>query len=87
MDYTGSLYPRACAVSSAGAAMLGWMVGEKGIEPHVQVWDKLERADGASLFDCRDCELKMKCCPNVATPKIERSPFESARDVARGTGT
>lgn len=28
------------------AAMLGWMVDEKGIEPHVPVWDKGERKDG-----------------------------------------
>ena len=28
------------------AQLLGWMVGEKGIEPHVPVWDKTERKDG-----------------------------------------
>jgi transposase len=28
------------------APMLGWMVEEKGIEPHVPVWDKTERKDG-----------------------------------------
>ena len=27
------------------AEMLGWMVEEKDIEPHVPVWDKTERAD------------------------------------------
>ena len=26
--------------------MLGWMVQENGIEPHVPVWDKTERKDG-----------------------------------------
>src|SRR3546814_21073092 len=26
--------------------MLGWMVDEKSIEPHVPVWDKAERKDG-----------------------------------------
>jgi hypothetical protein len=26
--------------------MLGWMVDEKAIEPHVPVWDKAERKDG-----------------------------------------
>ncbi len=38
------------------AAFLGWMVNEKGIEPHVPVWDKGKRADGtfsrsAFIFD------------------------------------
>lgn len=28
------------------AEMLGWMVDEKSIEPHVPVWDKAERKDG-----------------------------------------
>ena len=28
------------------AAMLGWLVDEKQIEPHVPVWDKSERTDG-----------------------------------------
>lgn len=27
-------------------AMLGWLVNEKQIEPHIPVWDKSERADG-----------------------------------------
>src|SRR3546814_12574909 len=28
------------------APMLAWMVDEKGIEPHVPVWDKTQRQDG-----------------------------------------
>jgi transposase len=28
------------------AAMLGWLVEERGIEPHIPVWDKSERDDG-----------------------------------------
>jgi hypothetical protein len=28
------------------APMLGWMVEEKAIEPHIPVWDKTERKDG-----------------------------------------
>ena len=33
--------------SGAGTAeFLGWMVNEKGIEPHVPVWDKGQRSDG-----------------------------------------
>ena len=34
------------------AAMLGWMVEEKAIEPHVPAWDKSERTDGT--FSRRD---------------------------------
>lgn len=30
------------------AEMLGWMVEEKNIEPHVPVWDKTERTEGHS---------------------------------------
>ena len=28
------------------ASMLGWMIEEKAIEPHIPVWDKTERKDG-----------------------------------------
>jgi transposase len=107
------------------AAMLGWLVDEKQIAPHVPVWDKSERNDGsfgrsdftfdeennhyvcpagkflktgwrgietspfcyrASLYDCPDCALKSQCCPKVNVRKIERSPYEPARDVARAIG-
>jgi transposase len=105
--------------------MLGWLVDEKQIEPHIPVWDKSEREDGtfsrsdfafdavanrytcpagktlkpawrmkkrnpfmyrASQIDCQVCPLKSKCCPNMLHRKIERSPFEAARDVARAVG-
>ncbi|MGR8931697.1 MAG: transposase [Gammaproteobacteria bacterium] len=104
------------------ASMLGWLVDEKNIAPHVPVFDKSERTDGtfgrsdfiydaennrylcpagkflktswrtkkkdplryrASQYDCLACPLKQKCCPNSLNRKIVRSPFESARDVAR----
>jgi transposase len=104
------------------AAMLGWLVDQKRIAPHVPVWDKSEHHDGtfsrtdfifdaennryvcpagkylkpaqrsqqknpfryrASLYDCQICQLKPKCCPNMIIRKIDRSPHEAARDVAR----
>jgi hypothetical protein len=104
------------------ATMLGWLVEEKQIAPHIPVWDKSERDDGtfgrssfsfdtennryvcpagkylkpawrskqknpfryrASLYDCQDCALKSKCCPNTVVRQILRSPHEPARDVAR----
>jgi hypothetical protein len=39
-------------VTDAGygsAEMLGWSVDERGIEPHVKVFDKSERPDGTSV--------------------------------------
>jgi len=104
------------------APMLDWLVKDKGIEPHIPVWDKGERQDGtlsrsdfifdaennrytcpagkhlqttgratadntvlyrASLYDCQDCPLKPKCCPNAPVRKIPRSVHEGSRDVAR----
>jgi len=39
---------RVSADSAYGSAeILAWMVEEKGIAPHVPVWDKSERADGS----------------------------------------
>ena len=42
------LYPERLAGDSAygSAAMLDWLVRERGIEPHIPVFDKSERADG-----------------------------------------
>ena len=37
----------------------------------------------ASQLDCRSCALKPQCCPNLLGRKIDRSPYEPARDVAR----
>jgi transposase len=104
------------------ATILGWLVDEKQIEPHVPVWDRSERKDGtfnrsdfmfdaehnryscpagkflksawrsqqknpyrylASQYDCQSCSLKVQCCHNMAQRNIDRSPHESARDVAR----
>jgi hypothetical protein len=32
------------------AELLGWMVSEKTIEPHVPVWDKTQRTDRRHVF-------------------------------------
>jgi hypothetical protein len=42
------LYPERIAADSAygSAEMLGWLVYERGIEPHIPVFDKSARADG-----------------------------------------
>jgi len=101
--------------------MLGWLV-DRGIEPHIPVWDKGRRKDGtfsredfvfdkdrdaytcrngkplrttgtvhdgktlryrASTFDCTDCPLKPRCCPNTPARYIPRDIHEGARDHAR----
>src|SRR6516165_8597391 len=42
-----SISPRLVADAGYGSAeMLGWLVDERGIEPHVKVFDKSERTDG-----------------------------------------
>ena len=46
------------------AEMLGWMVDQKAIEPHVPVWDKTERNDGTfsrSDFEWRAEENEYRC--------------------------
>lgn len=47
------------------AALLGWLVDEKKIEPHVPVWDKSERRDGSlSRWDFKwDAQANEYQCP------------------------
>jgi transposase len=40
----------------------------------------------ASLFDCQPCPAKAQCTPNMKARKIDRSPHEAARNVARAIG-
>jgi hypothetical protein len=37
----------------------------------------------ASQHDCQVCSVTPQCCPNMEIRKIDRSPQEPARDVAR----
>lgn len=37
----------------------------------------------ATTSDCRDCPLKLRCCPKASFRRIPRSIYEEARDVAR----
>jgi hypothetical protein len=41
------------------------------------------RRYGASKKDCDICDLKARCCPNMAARRIPRDVDEDARDVAR----
>ncbi|AWB35754.1 IS1182 family transposase [Orrella marina] len=61
--------------------MLGWMVQEKGIEPHVPVWDKTERKDGAfSTIDFAwDEQANEHRCPQGHALRRDRRVFKSPR--------
>jgi hypothetical protein len=47
------LYPERVAADTAygSAEMLGWLVHERGIEPHIPVFDKSQRSDGTFSRD------------------------------------
>lgn len=64
------------------APMLAWMVNDKGIAPHVPVWDRSERKDGtlsSSEFDW-DERAKQYRCPQGHALLSERRPFTRPRD-------
>jgi len=64
------------------AAMLGWLVDEKQIEPHVPVFDKTERTDGTfsrSDFKWNE-ETDEYRCPEGHALRNNWRPFKSPRD-------
>ena len=63
------------------AEFLGWMVNEKGIEPHVPVWDNSKRADGTfSRSDfIFDEDNDRYTCPNGKQLKRFRRNFKVPR--------
>jgi hypothetical protein len=72
-------------VADAGygsAEMLGWLVDERGIEPHVQVFDKSERSDGTfSRGDfAYDAECDLYICPGGKELMTYRRAFATPRD-------
>lgn len=60
------------------AAMLGWLVGEKNMEPHFPVWEKSVRTDG--IFSNRDFlwneEVDEYRCPAYKTLRCDRRKFK-----------
>jgi hypothetical protein len=64
------------------AAMVGWLVEEKQIEPHVPVVDKSERNDGTfSSSDFRwDKDANEYRCPAGHVLRSNWRPFKNARD-------
>jgi Transposase DDE domain len=74
-------------VADAGhgsAEMLGWLVDERGIEPHVKVFDKSERKDGTfSRNDFAfDTERNLYVCPGGKELKKYHRLFSKPRDGA-----
>jgi transposase len=63
------------------AEILGWMVDEKAIEPHVPVWEKGERRDGTfSRSDFTfDAAADHYTCPNGKQLKRYRRTFKQPR--------
>jgi transposase len=61
--------------------MLEWMVQDKGIEPHVPVWEKTERNDGTfSVTDFRwDEQANEYRCPRGEPLRSEWRPFKTPR--------
>ena len=79
-------------VADAGygsAEMLGWLVDERGIEPHVNVFDKSERSDGTfSRSDfAYDAECELYVCPGGKKLRKRRRLFSSLRSDVTQDGT
>lgn len=64
------------------AAMLGWLVEEKQIEPHVPVWDKTERMDGTFSRDDFhwDEQSDEYRCPEGHALRSNWRPFKNKRN-------
>jgi hypothetical protein len=63
------------------APMLGWMVQDKGIEPHVPVWDKTERKDGTrSSSEFVWCARQPVSMPTRTRAAERRRAFTKPRD-------
>ena len=71
------------------AELLGWMVNDKGIEPHVPVWDKTQRDDGtlsSSDFQWNEQADEYRCPQGNALRK-QRRTFKTLRTHITKAGT
>ena len=68
------------------AEMLGWLVEERGIEPHIPVWDKSKRADGSFSREdfTYDSAEDMYTCPAGKTLQRSRRKFRTPRAANAG---
>ena len=71
------------------AEMVGWLVDERGIEPHVKLIDKAERTDGTfSRSDFAfDPESNLYVCPGGKELKKYHRAFAKPRDGLTKDGT
>jgi hypothetical protein len=65
------------------APMLGWMVKDKGIAPHIPVWDRTERKDGtlSSTEFVWDEQANEYRCPQGHALLSERRAFNQAAAI------
>jgi hypothetical protein len=63
------------------AAMLGWLIEEKQITPHVPVWDKSERHDGT--FGRSSFTFDAQTIATSARPANSSSPHGAAKRRTR----
>jgi transposase len=71
------------------AEMLNWLVHERGIEPHIPVFDKSKRKDGTFsredfIYDHASDSYR---CPGGKLLKLYRRPFKRPRDGVNKDGT
>lgn len=71
------------------AELLGWMVNDKGIAPHVPVWDRTQRDDGTlSSNDFHwDEPADEYRCPQGKALRKQRRPFKNLRTHITKAGT
>ena len=73
------LRPERLAADSAygSAEMLGWLVEERAIEPHIPVFDKSARSDGTFSRDdfTYDPETDIYRCPPQARCSLRQGPW------------
>jgi hypothetical protein len=84
------LYPERLAADTAygSADMLGWLVHERGIEPHIPVFDKSERRDGT--FERADFTYDHKrdlyTCPGGKELRSRQIAYKNERPLVDEDG-
>jgi hypothetical protein len=89
-DHFG-LYPERVAADIAygSAEMLGWLVHERGIEPHIPVFDKSHRSDGTFSRDDFAYDHKRDCyiCPAGKELRQRQKIYRVPRPLVDEDGT
>jgi len=84
------LYPERVAADTAygSAEMLGWLVHERGIEPHIPVFDKSQRSDGTFSRDdfAYDHEQDSYICPAGKQLRRRRRVYRVPRPLSDDDG-